>query len=170
MIDEQHIKEQISVSYAKAISAYAGVSFNIIGQDNGIDGSFRDVEYSEEYRRYSESGFNIDCQIKSTINVEIINDEVIYDLEVKNYRDLIKTNVGTPRILVLYLLPRDKNEWLLFKDESIILKKCAWWCSLKGKPNVSNTERVRVKIPVEQRLTSNELSRLMNIIKGGAEL
>lgn len=167
---EEHIKEQISVSYAKAISAYAGISFNVIEQDYGMDGSFRDVEYIEEYKRHCETGFNIDCQIKSTINAEIIDDEVVYDLEVKNYRDLIKTNVGTQRILVLYLLPRDKNEWIMFEDDSILLKKCAWWCSLKGKPNVNNKDRVRVKIPVNQRLTSNELVRLMNLVKGGAEL
>ena len=102
-VTEAHIKEQISSAYAKAIAAQAGVIFREYSSiDYGFDGKFSEVFYDEENKRYSESGFGIDVQIKATTNITSENGKLIYDLEVKNYRDLIKTNVGTPRILIVY--------------------------------------------------------------------
>jgi len=169
-LTEQHIKEQLSMAYAKAISAYAGIMCSKPEMDYGIDGKFNEVEYDATNKRYAETGFGIDFQIKSTVNANTKKGFVIYDLEVKNYRDLIKTNIGAPRILIVYALPKDKTNWITHLSDGTILRKCAWWCSLKGLPNVMNKERVRIKIPDKQLLTSVELIRLMDCIKGGVDL
>lgn len=170
-VTEAHIKEQISSAYAKAIAAQAGVIFREYSSiDYGFDGKFSEVFYDEENKRYSESGFGIDVQIKATTNITSENGKLIYDLEVKNYRDLIKTNVGTPRILIVYSMPEDKKEWVTVTTEQTILKKCAWWCSLKGKPKTNNKETIRVEIPDNQLLTPSELLRLIEKVKVGASL
>jgi len=96
---EQHIKEQISRAYAKAIAARAGIVLREYdGLDYGLDGRFSDVEYDIGRKRYVESGFGIDFQIKATTNILPKGDKLLYDLEAKKCRDLIKTKIGTPRI------------------------------------------------------------------------
>lgn len=120
--------------------------------------------------RFSENGFGIDVQIKATTNIKSKNGKLIYDLEVKNYRDLIKTDVGTPRILIVYSMPKEKEEWVAVTTEQTILKKCAWWCSLKGNPKTNNKKKIRIEIPDNQLLTSSELLRLIEQVKVGASL
>ena len=36
-------------------------------------------------------------------------------------------------------------------------RRCAWWCSLKGHPEVENKERVVIDIPLDQQLTPEVL-------------
>lgn len=170
---EQHIKEQLSRAFVRAISANAGFILRKYEVDYGLDGKFSDVVYEEDctgHKRYSENGFGIDFQLKATTNIVPKDGYLIYDLEAKNYNDLVKTCVGTPRILIVYSMPKDRNQWLEISQQAIILKKCAWWCSLKGLPSTKNNIKKRIKIPDSQLLTTQELSRLINLVKGGAEL
>ncbi|WP_270853504.1 DUF4365 domain-containing protein [Roseburia hominis] len=166
-MDETHIKEELSVSYVKAVSASAGMTCDIRDRDYGIDGSINDIVYRSSRKRYTESGFAIDFQLKSTVTAEIVNNKVVYDLEVKNYKDLIERNVGRQRILILYVLPEEENQWVSISSEKTVLKKCAYWCSLRGLQDVNNSARVRIKIPDSQLLTRDELIRIMNIVKKG---
>jgi hypothetical protein len=170
IMTEQHIKEQISRAYAKAIAASVGIILREYDIDYGLDGRFSDVEYDVERRRYMENGFGIDFQIKATTNVIHRDDKVLYDLDVKNYRDLIKTAIGTPRILIVYSMPKKSDEWITVSDEDTILRRCAWWCSLKGFDDTENDETKRIELPVSQRLTPSELQRLIERVKEGADL
>jgi len=169
-VTEQHIKEQLSRAYAKAIAARAGIILKEYDVDYGLDGKFSDVEYDSERKRYLENGFGIDFQIKATTNVVLQGTKLLYDLETKNYKDLIKTSVGTPRILVVYSMPKQPDEWTTVSEEHIILRRCAWWCSLKGHDDTTNTGTKRIELPSSQKLTSEELRRLIERVKEGAEL
>jgi len=169
-LTEQHIKEQLSRAYAKAISARAGIVFREHDVDYGLDGRFSDVEYDSDRKRFVESGFGIDFQIKATTNIVPKGTKVLYDLEVKNYKDLIKTSVGSPRILIIYSMPKQPSEWLTITNDCAILGRCAWWCSLKGQDNTENKSKKRIELPASQRLTPDELQRLIDCVKEGAEL
>ena len=167
---ETHIKEELSKSYANAVSAAAGLNCQFYGRDYGQDGVFEDVAYYADRKAYRHTGFGIDFQLKATVNATAKDGFYLYDLELKNYLDLIETRVGKPRILVLYILPKEKHEWVKVTDSETILKKCAYWCSLRGLPSVNNKKRVRVRIPESQLLTAEELKRLMESVKGGSVL
>ena len=91
-------------------------------------------------------------------------------MEAKNYNDLVRTDIGTPRILIVYSMPKDQEEWINTSKEFMILKKCAWWLSLKGLAPTENRSKKRIKIPENNLLTSQELLKLINRVKGGAEL
>lgn len=164
---EEHTKEQLSVAYAQAISAYAGLSFQEYNSDYGLDARINDIQYSPDRRRYWQTGFGIDIQLKSTINAKIQSGIIIYDLEVKNYKDLIQLDIGTPRILILFVLPKNRKDWVQVSCNEMKLEKCAYWCSLKGLPDTQNGQKVRIKIPGSQVLTTEELVRLMNMVKRG---
>jgi hypothetical protein len=170
MITEEHIKEKLSMAYAQAIAANAGVKCDKYDLDYGMDGRFSSVTYDEVYKRYCDDGFGIDFQLKATTNAKMKDGKVKYSLEVKNYRDLISTKAGSPRILVLYAMPKNREEWLNSCNENVILKKCGWWCSLKGNNETSNKERITIEIPEENLLTSEELNRLIECVKMGEEL
>lgn len=167
---EAHIKELISRSYVNALAARACMTVATSLLDYGFDGTFKDIEYNARTKLYSETGFGIDFQLKATINALPKNGIVKYSLEVKNYHKLIKTKVGTPRILIVYSMPRQDNLWLAVNKAETIFRKCAWWYSLKGLPEVNNKERVLVKIPVSQQLTPEVLTELMEKVKAGADL
>ena len=167
---ETHIKEELSKSYANAVSAAAGINCTFHGRDYGQDGIFEDVTYHSDRKGYRQTGFGIDFQLKATINVVEKNDFYFYDLEIKNYLDLIDTNVGRPRILILYVLPKEKAEWIKITHSETILKKCAYWCSLRGHSSVDNKQTVRIQIPKSQLFTVEELKRLMEKVKKGEML
>jgi len=169
-VTEAHVKELISRAYVNALAARVGMTVATSSLDYGFDGTFKDIEYDARTKQYSETGFGIDFQLKATINALPKNGVIKYSLEVKNYRKLIKTRVGTPRILIVYSMPREDNLWMTVNNEETLLRKCAWWCSLKGYPDVDNTERVVVDIPLVQQLTPEALAGLMEKAKEGAEL
>jgi hypothetical protein len=171
MITEGDIQQEYSFSYLKAIAANAGVIFRDYRyQDYGIDGCFADVKYDDETHRRSESGFGIDVQVKATTNLIEREDGYYYDLEIKNYNDLRETNVGKPRILIVYSMPHEREDWIHVGEEEMILRKNAWWCSLKGEPIVTNGSTKRVRIPKDQKIDAEEIIRMMTEVKSGNDL
>ncbi len=167
---EAHTKEQISRAYMGVLAACAGMTISTASQDYGIDETFKDVEYDPIAKEYSETGYGLDYQLKATVNARVKNGVIKYSLEMKNYRKLIQTRVGTPRILVVYAMPKEADKWVVVEKDETTLQKCAWWCSLKGKPEVNNKERVTVSIPINQQLTPESLKEMMNKVKDGVEL
>ena len=96
--------------------------------------------------------------------------EIIYDLESKNYNDLVIENTSFPSILILFVLPEDEDAWLDASDERLIIRKCAWWYSLEGQPPTTNLGTKRIKIPENQVFSPEALHKLMENVKGGHKL
>ena len=67
-------------------------------------------------------------------------------------------------------MPREKDMWLTVNNEETFLRRGAWWCSLKGHPEVENKERVVIDIPLDQQLTPEVLVQLMQRVKEGVAL
>lgn len=170
MLPDTHIKERISLSYIKILSAKAGFVCQEYNEDFGMDGSICEVKYKKGRKAYRTTGFGLDFQLKATVNAIPKKGLFLYDLEVKNYADLIEKNVGRERVLILYILPRERSQWVQTDIEKTILRKAAYWCSLKGFPEVENKEKVRIKIPEKNLLTSEVLIELINKVKGGCVL
>lgn len=169
-MDANHIEEEISRSYINAVSVTAGMTCQKYDADYGLDGCINDISYNATRKRYSPTGFGIDFQLKATTTASYVGGEVVYDMEVKTYKDLIRTDIGRPRILVLYVMSDNKDEWVNVSKTETVLKRCAYWYSLRGKLDTTNKERVRIKIPESQCLDQEELKRIMNIVKLGGVL
>jgi len=166
MLTEQHIEEGLGRAYIMAISNSAGLTCEFPISDFGIDGTICNISKSDDGRRFHDS-YKIDFQLKSSINVELKDDVIKYALEAKNYNDLINTNVGMPRILILFKLPQDRNTWLSVNEEEMILKNCSWWCSLAGREPTPNTSTKTIDIPRSQILTPEALRTLMDCVIRG---
>jgi len=152
-------KEALGEAYVRAVVAKAGYNYGGYNHDFGIDGIIKDVK--EIRGGYRDTGFGIDFQLKSTWDVTFENGELVYDLEVKNYNDLVSWEGGNPAVLILFVMPKDENLWLDFSNEQLVIRQCAWWCSLKGLPLVDNEHTKRIRIPESQVFSPAELERLM---------
>jgi hypothetical protein len=167
-ITEQHIKEGLSVAYVTALAHSSGLLLGGFSFDYGLDGNFSGVR--KNGKRYASNGFYLDFQLKASCNVDIYDDYIKYNLESKTYNDLVDTNVGTPRILILYKLPNKRSLWFNINESGIYLKECAWWCSLVGQKPTTNKQRISIKIPRSQVLTPKVLRELMNKVERGDDL
>ena len=73
--------------------------------------------------------------------------------------------------LVVFIMPKNKDEWLNQDINSLILKKCAYWVYLGGKPKVRDDESTTaVNIPKKNIFSVDTLNRLMTKIQNGGEL
>jgi len=169
MLTPQHIQEGLSRAYVTAVAHMAGMNCANSEHDYGIDGSLIDVRVLPNGRR-CESGFKIDFQLKATINMDIHESKIHFPLEAKNYNDLVEVDVGTPRILIVYFMPESQEDWLSLTKEHLILKHCAWWCSLRGLPATTNTSTRTVEIPMNQVFCVEELKSMIARVKGGQVL
>ena len=112
MITEQHQEEALSAAYISACAAKAGCNMAFSQHDYGVDGTLHPVQIHD--RRRQQMGFPIDFQAKASIDWELKGEHIVYDLEIKTYNDLIRRrdDGGTPFILILLCLPKDRMRWL----------------------------------------------------------
>ena len=167
-ITVQHQKEALSQAYVRAVIAKAGFNFGKTDFDYGFDGIIKDV--INRNGRYVDSCFGINFQLKSSCNVTFENGLVIYDLESKTYNDLVAESSMLPNILILLALPSNSDEWLEVTAERLVMKKCAWWCSLDGREPTTNQATRRIAIPDCQIFSPAALVDLMEKVKGGEKL
>jgi len=144
-----HKKEQLSIAYVRAVAAAAG--FSCTRPD--VDDDSVDIiiscsgSYGEETLIRSP---RIELQAKATADELSPEDTVIkYSLPIKNYEDLRGITL-IPRILVVMLVPDQPESWIEQSEEHMLLRHCAYWVSLKGKPETENRSRITVDIPRSQ--------------------
>lgn len=164
----QHQEEALGQAYVRAVIAKAGYNFSKTEFDYGIDGTIKDVV--NRNGRYVDSCFGINFQLKSSSNVSFKDGEVIYDLESKNYNDLVAESSMLPNILILLVLPSNSDEWLDVTADQLVIKKCAWWCSLEGREPTTNDATKRIFIPDCQIFSPTALIDLMRKVRGGEKL
>lgn len=132
------IQERLSWAYVEAVIFRGGYDLSVPKVDRGIDGTITDSR---------RSGINrVDFQLKSTTEYALQDAEIAYDLRVRNYNQLIIAN-DVPRILILFIMPENPDEWLAQSLDALCLRKCAFWHSVMGAEHSSNTSEKRVFVP-----------------------
>lgn len=171
MLTPEHQKEALARAYVAAVAGRAGMTCSFRDFDYGIDVTLTEVaERARQTRpgtRYNESGHKLDIQIKSTVRAAVLDEVVVYDLGVDAYDDLRETKVGTPRILVLLVLPKSRAGQLKQTEKALSLRQCCYWLSLKGAEKVKNLRTVRLRIPRENMFSEVALRKMVERIKQG---
>jgi hypothetical protein len=154
---ENDIKEQLSNNYIKIIAANRGYLLDKPEKDYGVDFMVSRVfPYTNNgSTRYLKDNKYIDIQLKATTENGVIIDNasntVKYTLEVKNFNDLVirkNSNNLTPLVLILYVLPVDRNNWVGINNNEILLRKSAYWyMPAEGTAISNNTSSVTISIP-----------------------
>jgi hypothetical protein len=146
MLTENHIKEGLSRAYIMAVAHRAGFNCSFSATfDYGIDGTLRAVKAVGTRR--VESGVAIDFQVKASERCGFESDAIVYDLEAKSQRDLADSSVSLPRVLIVLALPEERERWLEVSEEALLLRRCAFWSSLRGQALTANAKTERIRIP-----------------------
>ncbi|MBW4667355.1 MAG: DUF4365 domain-containing protein [Cyanomargarita calcarea GSE-NOS-MK-12-04C] len=156
-------KEEFSYAYIYTVTSAAGYSFqksSRILDVGGIDATITGIVSDDTLYQPQ-----LDLQIKST-SLDIQSEEVIrYPLKIKNYNELRKEKTVAPRILVVVLIPENQEEWINQSETELCMRRCAYWLTLRGQPQTTNTESITVYIPRENLFTVNALKTLMQQIQ-----
>jgi hypothetical protein len=166
-LPEPAVKELLSRGFLRLIASRTGFVAGSDELDFGTDLSLAHVEAyvdDDERVRYTKSGFAIDVQLKATCeeNVEIVDGSIRYDLKITNYNDLVRRRDGLiPLVLVLFVLPDDRESWLAIADTELTLRRCGYvWRPEVGDQLSDNAASKRISIPVGNRLSVDTFEQL----------
>lgn len=162
-LSHNDIESELSYAYLHAVASKAGIGCKIGSRhdDNaGIDAELTGWGPFPGYRQE----IDIKVQLKATVKppLDIRGQYWSYPLNgISRYDDLRNEALSTPRILVVLFLPDDQGDWLTLDDESLILRKCAYWVSLRGARPSTNTTAQTIYLPKIQRFDPDGLLALM---------
>ena len=166
-LNSNDIESELSYAYLHAVAAHVGAGCQVASRSydgNGIDamitgwGPFRNGGYLQE--------ISIHVQLKATVKPSVIRSgHISYPLNnTKRYDDLRSLTLAVPRIMVVMYLPEAQAEWLNVSDEKLLMKKCAYWVSLRGAGASSNTSGKTVYIPQIQIFNEENLETIFSTL------
>lgn len=131
----------------RAIAAAEGVKADVPEHDSDSC----DIEFAGPDTP-SGPGGRLTAQLKCSENIDLAGPTFPFDLKVKNYNDLRwpKEQLYVPRILVVVHVPPEPSEWIKCDPGQMVLRRCAYWMSLAGSPEVDNRATIRVHVPTNQ--------------------
>jgi hypothetical protein len=150
--------EQFSKAYVRAVVSCAG--FQVCSpevDDDSIDGQI----VSREGRRP-----RLEFQLKATCEEPPETPEIAFPLPIKNYDDLRQETI-VPRILIVLMMPSGENDWLRQSEAELALRRCAYWRSLHGEPDVENATNKTVKIRRAQMFSVEQVREIMARVDRG---
>ncbi len=154
------VKEALSCVYARAVAARAG--YNVASFDVDVDSVDLKIQAGGSMRPA------LDLQLKATVNlIERMDGYVSFPLSIKNYDDL-RRDTQTPRLLVVLDLPEDDQRWMEVTEEELVLRRRAYWLSLKGSEERTNISTVSVRIPTTNLFNMESLRWLMEQSRTGS--
>lgn len=168
-----NIESELSYAYLHAVASTAGMACECMGRhhdNNGVDaqvtawGPFLKGGYLTEV--------TMNIQLKATVAVPADNGtHLSYSLQgISRYEDLRSPTVGVPRFLVVLFLPPGQPDWILHSVDHLILKRCAYWVSLRNAPSTTNSTAATVYLPKTQLFGPEQLLNLAAELSHGTPL
>lgn len=161
----EKIKESLSVQYLSILASHGGFSAHTPFTDYGVDLMVEEISSYQigDRTRYFSSGRTLDIQLKSTTaeSISINEDEIKFDLESKNFNDLIKRHPFQkrpkfryiPLVLVVFVLPSEADQWLDFSPEKLSIQGKAFWYYPDSEESLTlNRYSKRISIPIGQQV------------------
>jgi hypothetical protein len=146
------------MAYVSAIVAKAGYGIQFLHRQYKVDGTI--FEVSKVNGKYRNSGYSIQFELKSSIDFEIRDGKVKYDLDAGNYNQLVSLtqdpNVA-PQILILFCMPEDSEDWMSVTPEELVLRKCCFYNQFNGAREVQNMRTKTIEIPISQQFNMDSL-------------
>lgn len=156
-------KDLYSRAYVRAVAAAAGY---IIGERD-LDRDSVDLTISSAGFTHGVGGLTLDLQLKCTAAADFDGSYLKFRLGQKNHEDLRQTKIASPRLLVVVLVPATLAGWLDHSEDSLAVKNCGYWYSLRGQPALA-ARSTTLRIPRSNQFCVPALRRIMkNIARTG---
>jgi hypothetical protein len=156
-------KEQFSRAYVQAVAACAGFAWGVPSVDDD----------SVDMALFCRGGGGtirsprLELQLKCKSAPPVDGETFSHLIKLKNYDDLRDQPLLVPRILVIVLIPDLVDDWLHHDEAQLVLRRCAYWTSLRGFPPSENLSGQTIKIPRRQMFNVQALQSLMKRIGEG---
>ena len=109
----------------------------------------------------------LDLQLKATVNLRASPDgHYRFPLNRRNY-DLLRIETQTPRLLVVLDLPRKEKRWATITAEKLVMRRRAYWLSLRNCDATDNQSSITVRIPMRNVFDVDNLKALMDQSRRG---
>ena len=150
-------EEALSRVYARAVAATAGY----VTADFDRDGVDLRIQSGGAMRPA------LDLQLKATINLRASPDgHYRFPLNRRNY-DLLRMETQTPRLLVVLDLPRNEEQWVTITAKKLVMRRRAYWLSLRNCDATDNQSSITVRIPMRNVFDVDNLKALMDQSRRG---
>lgn len=164
MLTEANVEAELSYAVLHAVASHAG--FSCEWRNRHLDGAGVDATVTEDGDGLAPDStlhyVSLDVQLKASYReLPEANGKLSFPLKIEHYDKLRSVKVGSPRVLVLLRLPRDRAEWLHVTPEMLVAKRCAYWVSVRGAPVIADQENCTVYVPTANVLTPDSLRGLM---------
>lgn len=164
------VEEELSLAYLHAVCARAGVTCSEARRaldNDGIDAMLKARFSQAQYPQMED--VHLEVQMKATKRQQADDGvKLSYWLKsVERYDVLRRENRQLARVLIVLFLPADPEEWLLHSEDELILRRCAYWASLRGAPAASSGTGATIKLPKVQHLSPANLQALMANLSNG---
>jgi hypothetical protein len=124
-------REELSKAYVAAVAARCGFKLGVWSQDDDcLDVT---VGAAGVLGGGTLAGPKLDLQLKASNDPSHVHSEHISWSLSRDHYDILRGKALSPRILVVLVLPVKEDDWLHHSAESLILRRCAYWESLRGR-------------------------------------
>lgn len=168
MLTRNHRQEGLCRAYIQAVASHCGMSWSIPTPDYGVDLSLHEIIDLDG--QLVQSDLRIDVQAKATTRAQRSAGSIGCDIEVSTYNALRLASSDGTRLLVVLVLPARETEWLTWTERSLLLRRCAYWISLRGKPPTLNRSSVRVWIPRANVFSSSAVRAIIDRLRRGERI
>lgn len=162
-------KEEISKAYITAIAARLAYKIGTWSQDDDC----LDVTIGAAgiLGGGTLASPKLDVQLKCTSEQSRdTGTEISWQLSRKHY-DQLRAATVTPKLLVVLMLPENEERWIEYSADELILRRCAYWLSLRGMaPIIGSAESTTVKIPKTNPFSPDIVKTIMEKISRGEDL
>lgn len=165
-ITDEHSQELLSLAYAYAVGAKAGMNVSHDRYDYGVDITYSYVQTLPNGKRRSTS-YDLKFQLKASVNVLLEESHVVYDLEVDTYNTLCSWKGLSPCYLLVMRQPRDIERRLEINENLLTLRNCCYWYRIPSGAESNNSRTIRIRIPRCNQFTPEALTMLMNQLRQG---
>lgn len=158
---EDQQKEALSREFLRILAN--GHGFKVIEppQDHGVDMIVCPVTIRQEPNgrlRYLDSQYKLDFQLKATTPAGVVDstEDVKYDLDVKNYNDLVqRRGEPLPLHLLVVVLQSSPPTCIAVSPEQIgVLGQAYWYLPAEDAAVSDNQQQVRITIPKVNRISA----------------
>ncbi len=163
-MDPSQQKQEFSIAYVHSVATVAGFAFDWrrVDQDS-VDGQLSARTGAAGTARRPR----LEIQLKCTDIHDGVKPTFTYPLKIKNYDDLRATTSIVPHLLIVVGVPKQVNAWLAEPPNEMVLRRCAYWCDLRGKGAHPAKSTVRIPINCSQRFDVASLRTIMQGIDKG---
>ncbi len=169
------IKDQLAFLHFSLLATAKGCKIYKYNFDDGVDVGvdLPLIYHSPRIIRHTSMGAALEFQLKTTTKKSVTFERDIckFDLEVKNYNDLVQRKElfadrvsNIPLLLAVLVLEPEMSKWVVTKGQKTSIGGAFYWFYPSENLEMSDSKSTqRIEIPVKNRISMSFFDRMLNL-------